>query len=73
MDNPITKVGIFHTPESMDELQSTIEKLSGSERAIATQFMCFTWNLASATVDKAIEEANKDKQPDPLLDDQTNA
>lgn len=43
-------VGLFYTPESMEELMQMIERLSGSEKAIAMQFAMHTWNLTCKLV-----------------------
>lgn len=51
MNNPITKCELFHTPESMKELQDYIERFNGSERVIAYTIMGITWNLASKVID----------------------
>lgn len=50
--------GFFYTPESQDDLVNWIERLSGSERALAFTVMGMTWNLCSKLVsnDDAKEE-----------------
>ena len=56
MNNPITKCELFHTPDSMKELQDYIERFfTGYERAIAYTIMGITWNLAAKVIDDAIE------------------
>jgi hypothetical protein len=55
MNNPITKCELFHTPDSMKELQDYIERFTGSERAIAYTIMGITWNLAAKVIDDDIE------------------
>lgn len=43
----IVGVGLFAQPKSWDELQRWLDRLSGSERALATTAAVMTWNLAA--------------------------
>jgi len=47
----LEKCGLIHTPESMEALMQWIEKLNGSERAVAMVAAGMAWNLASETVE----------------------
>ena len=40
-------IGLFHTPESMDEMMAYVEKFSGSERAAAMTVAMMMWNLCA--------------------------
>ena len=52
----LEKCGLIHTPESMEALMQWIEKLNGSERAVAMVAAGMAWNLASETVDEHFKE-----------------
>ena len=39
--------GMFHTPEDWDELMSWLERLHGSERAVAMTAAVMAWNMAA--------------------------
>jgi hypothetical protein len=43
----IQEVGFFHTPESWEELQTWLDNLNGSEKAMATTAAIMAWNLAA--------------------------
>lgn len=43
----IEKVSLFWTPRSQEQLIDYIEKLNGSEKALAYLIMGITWNLCS--------------------------
>lgn len=40
-------IGLFHTPESLDEMMAYVEKFSGSERAAAMTVAMMMWNLCA--------------------------
>jgi hypothetical protein len=52
----LEKCGLIHTPESMEALLQWIEKLNGSERAVAMVAAGMAWNLASSIVDEHFKE-----------------
>ena len=51
MNKIIEKIGMIHTPESMESLMQWIESLNGGERAVAMVAAGMAWNLAAATVE----------------------
>lgn len=53
--NPIGKMKIFATPESIEALCDRIEGLTGSERTIAYTYAIMMMNVCSKMVDDAIE------------------
>ena len=57
MKNPITKMNIFATPSSIDDLCDRIEQLSGSERTIAYTYAIMMMNVCSNLVNKEIAAA----------------
>ena len=61
MKNPIGNVGLFHTPESMKELEGWLMKLSGSEAAVATTATMMAWNLAGKYVDEKLKAEAEEK------------
>jgi hypothetical protein len=54
MKNPIRKMNIFATPESIEALCDRIEQLSGSERTIAYTYAIMMMNVCSKLVDREI-------------------
>ena len=58
--NPIGKVGLFATPESMDSFQDYLGKFTGSEAVVANTCAFMAWNLASKIIDELLEENNCD-------------
>ena len=59
MQNPITTVGLFHTPENIKELQDILAShTASSERIVATTAAFMAWNLASKIVDDALADKN---------------
>lgn len=57
MKNPISKMNMFATPESIAALCDQIEQLSGSEKTIAYTYAIMMMNACAKMVDKAIEQA----------------
>jgi len=57
MKNPITKMNIFATPSSIDDLCDRIEQLSGSERTIAYTYAIMMMNVCSDLVNREIAAA----------------
>lgn len=63
IQNPITPVGLFHTPENIKELQDILASYTAPNESIVAQTAAFmAWNLAS----KIVEEALTDKNANPL-------
>ena len=54
MQNPINKMNMFATPESIEALCDQIELLSGSEKTIAYTYAIMMMNACSKIVDRAI-------------------
>lgn len=52
MINPIPKTGFFATPESYQELIGYIDRLNGSEKALAMTIACMSLNLAHQLVEE---------------------
>jgi hypothetical protein len=57
MKNPITKRGMFATPESMEFFQEYLSRFNGNEGLVAQVGAWMAWNLASEFVDEAIKES----------------
>ena len=53
INNPIPKSGLWAT-YSLEDLQSSLEKLSGAERALATHFVMLTLNTCNQIVEDDI-------------------
>jgi hypothetical protein len=63
IQNPITPVGLFHTPENIKEMQDILASYTAPGESIVAQTAAFmAWNLAS----KIVEEALADKNANPL-------
>ena len=63
IQNPITPVDIFYTPENIKELQDILASYTAPNESIVAQTAAFmAWNLAS----KIVEEALTDKNANPL-------
>jgi len=58
MKNPITPSGLFHTPETIEEMQAYVERFSGEEKVLAYTIMSMTWNLAAKIVAESQAEFN---------------
>ena len=55
MKNPITPVGLFHTPENIKELQDILASYTDLGNSIVAQTAAFmAWNLASKIVEEAL-------------------
>ncbi len=59
--NPIGKVGMVATPESMKELQDYLSNFSGKEGVMANTVAFMAWNLASKVIDEALAELEESK------------
>ena len=56
MKNPITSSDMFWSPKTPEELHNYIERMSGTEKALAYTIMGITGNLCSNMVDAALKE-----------------
>ena len=56
MKNPISKMNLFATPESIEALCDRIEQLSGSEKTVAYTYAIMMMNVCSKMVDKEIQQ-----------------
>jgi hypothetical protein len=54
MKNPINKMNMFATPESVDALCERIEQLTGSEKTVAYTYAIMMMNLCSELVNKEL-------------------
>ena len=52
-------VGLFHTPESVDELQDYLAQYTGTDAVIAQTAAFMAWNLAARLT--STEEATADE------------
>lgn len=50
MRNPISKMNMFATPESIEALCEQIERLSGSEKTVAYTYAIMMMNVCSQMV-----------------------
>jgi hypothetical protein len=55
MHNPIPRSGFFATPNSVEDLMAYVERMSGSERVVATTVMMMALNLANKLVAKELD------------------
>ena len=53
VQNPIPRSGIWAT-YSLEDLQASLQKLSGAERALATHFVMLTLNACNQVVEDEI-------------------
>ena len=53
INNPIPKSGMWAT-YSLEDLQASLQKLSGAERALATHFVMLTLNACHQVVEDEI-------------------
>ena len=56
MMNPVPRSGFFATPDSVEALMEYVERMSGSERVVATTVAMMALNLANKLVEQAIQE-----------------
>lgn len=50
-------VGLFHTPESVDELQDWLSQFKGDEAVAVTTAAFMAWNLCAKLTNTTDEEA----------------
>lgn len=55
MNNPIPRCNLFATPDSMADLLAYVERMTGSERAVATTVAMMALNLANRLVANELE------------------
>lgn len=56
MKNPIPSNNFFASPETSEELYNYIERMTGSEKALAYTIAMMTFNLCHNIVEKEIKE-----------------
>lgn len=54
--NPIKPVGLFATPNSMEQFQDYLARFNGSEGVVAQTAAGMAWNLASKYVQEMIDQ-----------------
>ena len=54
MNNPIRKMNVFATPDSIEALCDQIEKLSGSEKTVAYTYAIMMMNVCSEMVEQEL-------------------
>ena len=54
MNNPIPRCGLFATPESIEDLMAYVNRMSGSERVVASTVAMMALNLANKLVEKEL-------------------
>ena len=52
-------VGIFHTPESVDELQDYLAQFTGTDAVLANTAAFMAWNLCAKLTNTTDEEAEQ--------------
>ena len=55
MNNPIPRSGFFATPVTVEDLMAYVERMSGSERVVATTVAMMALNLANQLVQKELD------------------
>ena len=56
MNNPIPHTGLWHTPETLEELYTMVEQYTGEQRALAMHIMMLTLNAAHRQVELEHED-----------------
>ena len=56
MNNPIPHTGLWHTPETLDELYTMVEQYTGEQRALAMHIMMLSLNAAHRQVELEHED-----------------
>ena len=57
--NKLRPVGLFHTPESVDELQDYLAQFTGPDAMVAQTAAWMTWNLCAKLTHPTDEEAEQ--------------
>jgi len=55
-------VGLFHTPDSVDELQDYLAQFTGADAVLANTAAFMAWNLCAKLTNTTDEEAETDEQ-----------
>jgi hypothetical protein len=53
-------VGLFHTPESVDELQDYLAQFTGADAILANTAAFMAWNLCAKLTNTTDEESETD-------------
>lgn len=56
MNNPIPHTGLWHTPETLEELYTMVEQYTGEQKALAMHIMMLTLNAAHRQVELEHED-----------------
>ena len=56
MNNPIPHTGLWHTPETLEELYTMVEEYTGEQKALATHIMMLSLNAAHRQVELEHED-----------------
>jgi hypothetical protein len=57
MTDRIKPMGLFATPETLEDLMQYIENFNGGERVAAMTVMGMTWNYLAKEVNAAVQQA----------------
>ena len=60
MKNPIRKMNVFATPDSIEALCDQIEKLSGSEKTVAYTYAIMMMNVCSEMVEQELAKLKEE-------------
>ena len=60
MKNPIRKMNVFATPDSIEALCDQIEKLSGSEKTVAYTYAIMMMNVCSKMVEQELAKLKEE-------------
>lgn len=56
MNNPIPHTGLWHTPETLEELYTMVDEYTGEQRALAMHIMMLSLNAAHRQVELEHED-----------------
>ena len=56
MNNPIPHTGLWHTPETLEELYNMVDEYTGEQKALAMHIMMLTLNAAHRQVELEHED-----------------
>ena len=56
MNNPIPHTGLWHTPETLEELYDMVDEYTGQQKALAMHIMMLTLNAAHRQVELEHED-----------------
>ena len=60
MKNPIRKMNMFATPDSIEALCDQIERLSGSEKTVAYTYAIMMMNVCSKMVEQELAKLKEE-------------